>query len=515
MVDKIAEQLRALSNPTISEYLSLMENTETPALFHAWSILSAASACLTRRCWFDMGAIRIMPNQFIMLVGPPGVRKSEGIKFVRSLLKDLDGLRFGPNNTAGRLQGLLAAMQGKRKIEQDADDAVESVLEGLASFDIAGLSDAEDADIGHTHTLNRHALYVAESELVGFLGMKSNEFTDFLGDMWDKSGSDDYSYQLKRETVRVALPCLNLIGAITPMHITSYLPPTAIGQGFTSRVLMVYADSGKKVAWPEPLDEALVTGFRNVMRWIFEVCEGPFTYTPAAKREVIRLYDYKVEIEDIRFLHYKQRRQTHMIKIAMAMAALRMDMEINENDILDAHAMLALTEARMPECLGEYGLSPLALAMSRIKEVLRNTAEPLTIHRLLIACGSDVKRLELTRALHEMTASAQIVELHLRDPRGAVKIGYVWPRENNPFKMREEVQIEYLHDEEPGAKKSTLEKDAALLAGPRRENKVRGSFDDLPDAVEELAETATLAAQGYASVAEKLQAFIANRRNMH
>lgn len=517
MSDKTLAKLLKLSNPTVLEYLHMMDNTETPAIFHVWSLISAASACLTRRCWFNLGPIKITPNQYIMLVGPSGARKSASISFLRGLLKDLEGLRFGPNNTAGRSQGLIAAMQGKRTQAAEADDAVAEVMESLgASLNIGMLTEDEEGALGSVHMLNRHALYIAESELVSFLGVKSNEFTDFLGDMWDRSGMDYYIYQLKRETTKVDLPCLNMIGGITPSHITSYLPATAIGQGFTSRVIMVYSDPGKQVAWPDPLDEAKVNGFRKLFRHIFETFEGAFEYEPGVKELVIKLYNYKIKIDDIRFLHYSQRRQTHMLKVAMALAALRLSRTVSENDIQDAHDLMVLTEKRMPECLGEYGMSPLALAMSRISEKLKNSDEPLTLHRLLIAIGSDVRRLEATRALNELTDLNQVIEVHLKDAQGIVKTGYVWPRDTNPFKAFEEIAVEYLHDE--GGRTSARETTKRSLDAlgedqlPARRPVKPVDYASLPDAaIAEIAEVAGIAAQGYASVTEKLSAFLEAR----
>lgn len=525
MSSRIDEALAELSNPTIEMYLDHMRNTETPPIFHVWCLLSAVSACLTRRCYFNLGAVRIMPNQYVWLVGAPGVRKSTGVSFVRGLLKDIPGFRFGPNNTAGRLQGLLANMIGKQSRSDEAeDDLIQQVMdEAGAKFDLGVLSDEEEAALGSQHALNRSAIYVAESELVSFLGMKSNEFTDFLGDLWDKSGADEYSYQLKRESLKVTFPCLNMLGAITPMHITSYLAPTAIGQGFTSRLLLVYSDTRRKVAWPEPLDEKITNEFRKLMRHIYENFEGEFTRTAGVRPLVEKLYNYEVQIDDIRFLHYAQRRQSHMIKIAMALAAMRLSMEINEQDIQDAHDLLVLTEEQMPECLGEHGLSPLALATSRITEILKNAREPLTLHRLLMATGSDVRRNEALRALHEMGNASKIVEVNLRDQNGILKTGYVWPRDDNPFKNHEEIKVDYVHDEGPGggggrgksiasdnATKTSLDALDAPATNPRKQRPV--NFNDLPeDAVSDLAETATLAAQGFTSLSDKLQAFIETR----
>lgn len=454
--------LDEVSNATLQEYLALMSETETPPIFHAWSLVSAAAACLTRRKYFPLGAIKVMPNMYVMLVGPPGVRKSAGISFISGLLEEIPNFRFAPNNTAGRMQGLVSAMNGKKPRGEEAEDKAfaDAIESGGFTLNV-GIGDdlADDT----AHNLNKHALYVAESELSGFIGRNMDDFITFLGDMWDKSGSSKYEYQLKNEIVSVAYPCLNIIGGITPMHITTYLPPQAIGQGFSSRVIMVYEDKAKKIAWPPEIDGESKKEFKTLLEWIFNMEEGAFNYEPEVRDAVVKLYDHNIGIEDVRFLHYAQRRQSHLLKLAMALCALRMDDCVTVADIRDAHIILCATEKRMPEALGEYGLNSAALARARVTEILKASGEPMTQSRIQISAGSDVARVDVGKAIYEMAQDHVIIEVKLRDPAGMIKTGYVWPREVNPFAKHAEVSVDYLLDD--GApRKSGLRTAKQLLA---------------------------------------------------
>ncbi len=512
-MSKISDKLAGLNNETLRAWLHLVRETETPPLFHAWSLISAASACLTRRCWFNLGAIKVMPNQYVLLVGPPGVRKSTAISLVRDLVSEVDGIRFAPNSTAGRLQGLLAAFKG-RHASNDAEDEVSEIMEAAGKIDFgAETEEKREESLGSTHVLNRHALYVAEGEFTTFSGMKMDEFINFLGDMWDKSGSDEFEYSLKREVMRIGLPCMNIIGGITPMHITSYLPPQAIGQGFTSRVILVYEDEAKSNAWPEPLDEHGLKEFKKIMRFIFESMEGPFQIEAGVKQRVIELYNYRPALEDARFIHYMQRRQAHMLKIAMGLAALRLSMEVTVADIDDAHALLVLTEARMAESLGDYGLSPVALAQARIKEYLRNCHEPISQSRLLMACGSDVAKADFGRALLALVETNSLIEVKLRDPQGLIRTGYAWPRQVNPFKQHETVAVEYLHDEIAAGTTRRAAKSIDHLASAfdGAPPEARIPEVNLPEQMAVAAETLSLAAQGFATVADKIASFTSRK----
>ena len=466
MSDKVTETLKRLHNPAVASYLELMADTETPAIFHVWSLISAAAASLTRRCWFQMGAIRVMPNMYIALVGPPGVRKSQSITYAKILLEQAEGLRFAPDSTGGYLQGLISAMQGKVPSSRE-DENIDAVIADIGGLQLGGMDLGSVADI---HVANRHALYVASGEWASFIGMKADAFITFLGDMWDASGRDFFEYTLKRETTRIDLPCLNMIGGITPMHFTTYLPPQAVGQGFTSRMILVYSDRpNKRVAWPEPFNEQLLSEFKQLFNWIYSVPEGEIRHSLGARRAIIDYYEYNIGIEDARFISYGQRRQSHLVKTAMALAVLRASTVVDVEDVEDAHTLLALTEKTMPECLGEYGLSPVAIAKSRITEVLRNASEPMSINRLIMATGSDMNRNDVNKALYELTSTNQVIEVQLRDTAGTIKIGYVWPRETSPFRTNQQVLVPYLltdtAHEKPVAKSPPTNMDAAPTIG--------------------------------------------------
>jgi len=519
-MDKISDALGKLENETVRVYLHLMRNTESPPLFHVWSLLSAASACMTRRCWFPLGQLKVMPNQYIMLVGAPGVRKSTAVNFARKLVEEIEGIRFAPNSTGGHLQGFIAAMNEMQERQEAEDHGLNEAIDQMDNFNLGALAPDLEDELAPTHVMNRSALYVAEGELTGFLGKKQDTFINFLGDMWDKSGELQHVYQIKREKLTVRLPCVNMIGGITPVHITSYLPIEAVGQGFTSRIMLVYSDYRKNVPWPEPLDEDTVRQVKKIMRWIFEVKEGPFEIGENVKDRIIELYSFKPKIEDARFIHYAERRQSHLLKAAMALCAIRMDNVVSVADVNDAHNLLLLTELKMIESLGEYGLTPMALARTRIGDLLRRHEEPMTLQRVLMACGSDLNRADITRALTEMTLTGQVIEVKLRDANNAQTTGFARPMDKNPFSKGQMVDVEYLVKDQDGSKSaggnsarksgvSTLQiDDAQPPERPILRAEMRNKLAKLPEAGEADTGGKSLAEQGFASVQDKLNKII-------
>src|SRR5690349_22204716 len=85
----------------LESYLQYVRNTESPKLLHIWAALSAVSACLGRRCWFESGK-PVWPNQYVVFSGLPGGRKSSAIDFAVDLLKQVTSIRFSPDDTGDR-----------------------------------------------------------------------------------------------------------------------------------------------------------------------------------------------------------------------------------------------------------------------------------------------------------------------------------------------------------------------------------------------------------------------------
>src|SRR3546814_16284416 len=61
--------------PFLNHYMAMVEDTESPRLFHLWSAITGAAAALGRRCFFQLGPITVYPNHYTLLVGTPASRR--------------------------------------------------------------------------------------------------------------------------------------------------------------------------------------------------------------------------------------------------------------------------------------------------------------------------------------------------------------------------------------------------------------------------------------------------------
>lgn len=353
--------------------------------------------------------MQLFPNQYILIVGTPGTRKSTAVSFGKKVLKNHTGVRFAPQDTAGQRQGLVTAMQGD-EAQKEFLDAVE-----LGSRDRSMLSLSDIAEITNTpeeeaaqfvSVADKHHMAVVSGEFSRFIGQNNLQMLDFLATMWD---GDDYDYQLKASKVVLKDPLLNIIGCTTPTSIAHSMPPAAGGQGFLSRVILVYgARKYKSVPRPSVPNQSLVDRVGNTLRDAYYERVGAFDETADARSYSEGLYDYRPDIVDSRFGYYAERRYTHLIKLAMCLAAASHRQTVVKDDFEEAHQILMATEVGMPDALGEFGMNPLAIVKQEILEQLRGLNGPVPMEHLMSMFSRDARSRDIGEVISDLRRTGQI-----------------------------------------------------------------------------------------------------------
>lgn len=384
-----------------------------------WSCLSGISACMGRRCWLPFGTGEIFPNMYVILVGPPAVRKSTALTIMCKILRKHTNVRFAPDDTGGAKQGLISAMAAiaeEGETDEDAEIIARLSAENKVnkktslSENTTTLSDLESAlvDLGNLHfdTRDPRSMYVAASELNSILGEGNTALLTFLQKMFD---GDPYKYQLKTTTSELKDCLLGMIGATTPNQIALAMPPEAVGQGFTSRAIFVFADKKhtRKIARPT-LDLEIENELAEVYSRVFNQFDGPFGEDPRAASLLDELYERGVAIKDPRFVHYADRRHTHLQKLCLALAASRGEQVIREIDVKFADQLLLYTEEFMPDALGEYGMNKLSAAKQRLLDFLKNSDSPIPINALYGMLSRDMGKLDFERTVTELHNASKV-----------------------------------------------------------------------------------------------------------
>ncbi len=408
----------------LNDYMEMVEDTESPRLFHLWAGISGISACLGRRCWLPFGPMTVYPNQFITLVGTPGTRKSTAMNIMKRNLRKSTGVRFAPVDTAGQRQGLVEAMRGKNDSEEFLDNvelaAAENSLAGLTLDEVARISnvrDGDDADSDHLDEArnfvsgaDKHHIMVTATELSRFIGQNNFQMLDFLGTMWD---GEDYEYQTKAGLTVLRDPLINLLSCTTPTSLNVAMPPAAGGQGFLSRMILVYGSRKyKEVPTPTEPDSEIVLKVKGQFNRTYLELAGEFTESVAALAFRESIYGWKLEINDPRFGYYHERRQDHLIKLGMALCATRTSQTIEKEDYELAHKILRATERGMPDALGEFGMNPLAALKQNMLEYIRSRGT-VKVEDLRAVFHRDSRATDFMEAVNDLAKLNQVAMAQL------------------------------------------------------------------------------------------------------
>lgn len=348
------------------KYLEYVGESEAPTTYHRWAAVSLVGAMLGRQVHLSFGHGVIYPNQYIMLMGSPGTRKSSAISIARKLLSKTGYTRFAPD----RVSKERFLMDMRSITDEDLDrDLHELVMDAPSE------------------------LFVVAEEFTDFVGQGGMEFMTMLTKLWDNL--DEYTHpKIHGKSIVVEKPTVNIIGGNTVQGLALAIPPEALGNGFMSRMIMVYAEpTGKKITFPKPVSESLRESLVEHLKKIRYEMKGEISYHPKALKVFDRMYKEFRDVDDSRFKHYSTRRFTHLLKLAMIMAVSELRLEITEVDALNANTLLHYTELRMPKALGEFGKSKYSDVSNTIMDILSHSTKPVTMNSLWKSIAKDLSKI--------------------------------------------------------------------------------------------------------------------------
>lgn len=322
-----------------SEYCAY---TEAPAAFHFWTGVSTVAGALRRRVWIEQFSFQWTPNFYIILVGPAGVvTKSTTINLGYSLLRKVEGVKFGPESMT---------WQALNKAFADAQEYV----------DYLDLS-------GNKMSAVQSALNIPISELGTFLRPDDSSLMSFLTRMWDGQKELFQHSTLTSLSTTVENPWINVLGATTPAWLRANFPVSLIGEGFTSRVIFVYGDrKSQYIAYPSrhwkgedysALQKALVEDLTEIA-----ALSGEYTISPSAmdwgEDWYRRLQEERpAHMANERFGGYIARKQTHLHKLGIVLAASRSNkLVVEQEDLALADQILTGVESDMLKVFESIGV---------------------------------------------------------------------------------------------------------------------------------------------------------------
>lgn len=369
-----------MKDSIFDKYFEYTEHTEAPIIFHRWSLVACLGAALGRSYYLPFGDFRIFPNIFCMLLGDPGTRKSSAIKSAKKILMAAGYDKFAAERTSK--EKFLLDLEGV-----EGDDG--TVLDNNAAMrNIFG----DDFVAG-----DPREVFICADEFNEFVGSSNLEFLSLLGNLWDWDSPDaPFKQRLKTSrSVTIYQPTVSILAGNTHAGFSEAFPPAALGQGFMSRILLVYGESsGKKIAFPSKPSETIRNGLVAQLVEMRSHVHGEAKLSSKARGMLEVIYRTFEGLEDARFKHYSTRRFTHLLKLCLIVAASRLSTEVGAEDVLVANTLLSLTEHRMPQAMGEFGKAKNADVAARIISVLSESRTPLDVAALWKQVQSDLDKPE-------------------------------------------------------------------------------------------------------------------------
>ena len=211
-----------------------------------------------------------------------------------------------------------------------------------------------------------------------------------LVNMWDgKTGVFEKHTKMSGND-SVVNPWINIIACTTPAWIAGNFPDYMIGGGFTSRCVFVYAEEKEKyVAYPSlhvppHLKELEVKLVQDLEHISLNLCGG-YKLTPEAYAWGESWYrshytTARPQMDDERFGGYIARKQTHIHKLAMILAAASNDvLEITPAHLSSAAEIVSSLEKDMQKVFEKIGRSDLSNNADRLLFLIQKSPNGITV----------------------------------------------------------------------------------------------------------------------------------------
>lgn len=358
----------------LTSYMEFTHHSEAPDLFHFWAGVSAIAGALRRRVWIDMRHFQWTPNFYIIFVAPAGIiSKSTTASISMRLLKKVPGVNFGPNSLTW--QSLTVALE----------EALELVEITPSQF----------------HPMS--CLTISSSELGSLINPQDREFIDVLVDLWDSQIGVWKRTTKTQGDNAIENPWLNIIGCTTPAWLRENVPEYMIGGGFASRCVFVYGEKKRKLV-PYPGLEGTPAGSRSLEEaLVLDLCDianmkGEYRLTPEARAWGETWYEQHwakrpLHLASERFGGYMARKQTHMHKLAMVLAASESSrLSIEKSHLELASHFVSALEPEMLKIFQHIGMSETTRSLQELVAQVRAHGEILQKNLYRMMSRSMTKR---------------------------------------------------------------------------------------------------------------------------
>lgn len=339
-------------NDWLTDFLEYSNYGEASPRIMYWVGVSTIAGALRRKIWFDQDIFQWSPNFYIIIVGPAGtVKKSTSIDIGINLLKQIEGINFGPE---------MLTWQALITYIAEHPDTHEIGSEDFISSNVT----------------------IAISEFGTFFELQDRSLVDSLTNLWDgKLGTIEKLTKTQGGDSMVN-PWINIISGTTPEWMMAHFPNSLIGSGFAGRCIFLHGEmSDRDIPYPKrnmPKGKKrneqrnhLVSKLQDISNYAgaFDLTEQAYEWGDAwykKQRNAIR----KLGVGSLE-AGFVARKQVHLHKLAMVIAASKYKFPVVDvEDLVEADIQLRLLDEDVKKIFGFVGQSSITHAASQIIEAV-------------------------------------------------------------------------------------------------------------------------------------------------
>ena len=317
----------------------------------------------------------------MMLVGHPGTGKTRTVNVGRRLVSALPEFHLAP-----------------------------------ISLTFASLVDALDRSkcniqVPGAEVVNFNSTYICADEMGAFIHKYDNEMFKGLAAFYDPT---PYDHERRGNEIRIKIPSpqVNLITGVTPQDLLSFMPEAAWGQGFTSRIIMIFSDEriiGDDFAENVAVRTVELDHDLNTIHNLW----GQFHVTPEYRSAVNawRQLGEPPTPDHPKLTHYVTRRRTHLYKLSMVASVDRSNsLVLNSDDFNTALRWMIEAEAFMPDIFKAGSTNVDAQAIEEIYHfvLISDKGQGISEQRIVRFAKERVPLTSILRIVEIMERSGQL-----------------------------------------------------------------------------------------------------------
>jgi hypothetical protein len=365
----------------IHSYLDYTKEQESPELFHSWVAITMISAVMKRQTWLERGfrSLRLYPNTYVMIVGPPGrQKKSTAIRLGMDMLYEADPTiqifqeRMTPEGVMLAMNRINASVKGQ--------------------------------------TINMEsALLLVASELTTMFGADQSQagrMISFLTRWYDCP--DVFPYLT---AAHGKLEFFNLyptfLGA-SPETMLGIIPAEAQG-GLLSRMVFIHSNDRKRV--PRPVAGS---GYANLVDQLKQIggYRGAFIETKGTQNYFDDWYMTIPDEANPSTATFMERLPDHVLKLACILAASKDTMTIDVGIIEGAIRMMNATIPGIEHVMSHVSASDFAELTMRVLTQVQQFG-PMVKQQVYTANRFTASVEEIDQALSDLVARQLIKEVFI------------------------------------------------------------------------------------------------------